>query len=164
MNTLDIIILICLAPAVIRGISKGFLEQAVSFAALFISVWAAFRFSLPVRAWLEGLTDLSPTILGVASFAIVLVGVSLGMVLLGKLLTRIIRLAMLGWLDRLLGVVFALLIALLILGVAVILFNTVNTRLSIVKPEVLEGSVLYGYIKDAAYTVFPYLKELLLNK
>ena len=45
MNPLDIILLICFLPAVIRGLSKGFLEQAICLVGLFVSVWAAFRFS-----------------------------------------------------------------------------------------------------------------------
>ena len=41
MNTLDIILLILFIPGVIRGLTKGFLEQAVSLAGIFISVYLA---------------------------------------------------------------------------------------------------------------------------
>ena len=38
MATLDIILLICFIPGIIRGISKGFLEQALSLAGIVLSV------------------------------------------------------------------------------------------------------------------------------
>ena len=45
MNTLDIILLILFIPGLIRGMSKGFIEQAVSLVGIVLSVYLAFRFS-----------------------------------------------------------------------------------------------------------------------
>ena len=63
MATLDIILLICFLPGIIRGISKGFLEQALALAGVVLSVWAAFRFSGLVATWLKPYADLSETTL-----------------------------------------------------------------------------------------------------
>ena len=45
MNTLDIVILLLFIPGIIRGLSKGFLEQAISLAGVVLSVYLAYRFS-----------------------------------------------------------------------------------------------------------------------
>ena len=98
------------------------------------------------------------------AFAIVLVGISVGALLLAKLLTKLFEVAMLGWLNKLLGVAFGLLVTALILGVVIVLFDTVNIRFGLVKGDILDNSLLYGAVKDFAYFVFPYLKELLLKQ
>ena len=164
MNPLDIILLICFLPAVIRGLSKGFLEQAICLVGFFVSVWAAFRFSGLVCGWIQPYLTVSETVLHVIGFAVVLVGISIGALLLAKLLTKLFEVAMLGWLNRLLGAAFGILVTALILGVFIILFDTLNVRFELVKPEKLDESILYGVVKDFAYLVFPYLKQLLLKQ
>ena len=64
MTTLDIILLVCFIPGIIRGISKGFLEQALALAGIVLSVWAAFHFSNLVSGWLRPFLSVSETVLG----------------------------------------------------------------------------------------------------
>jgi membrane protein required for colicin V production len=158
MATLDIILLICFIPGIIRGLSKGFLEQALALAGVVLSVWAAFRFSSLVCTWLKPYVDVSEATLNVISFALILIAISLVVLLLAKLLTKVVELAMLGWLDKTLGLVFALAVNALVIGVFIILFDTVNLKFNLVKPEVLDGSVVYTTLRDLCYLVFPYLK------
>lgn len=164
MSTPDIIILICFLPAIISGIMKGFIEQAVALVSLILGAWLAFKFSTVVSGWLQPYFEVSETVLNVISFVVILVAVVLVLFVLGKILTGVSKLVMLGWLDRLLGLVFALLKAGLIIGILIILFDTLNVKFEFVEEKVLDESVLYGPIRDIAYMVFPYLKELLLKQ
>ena len=164
MATLDLILLVCFVPGIIRGLSKGFLEQALALAGVVLSVWAAFHFSSLVSEWLKPYLDISATTLNVVSFALILVAVSLVVLLVAKLLTKVIELAMLGWLDKTLGLVFALAVNALVIGVFIVLFDTLNLKFSFVKPEVLEESIVYTTLKDLSYLVFPYLKELIFKQ
>ena len=164
METLDIIILICFIPAIIRGLQKGFIEQAVALVSLILGAWLAFHFSSLVSGWLHPYLDVSESVLNVISFALIVTVVVLLLFLLGKMLTGVVKLVLLGWLDRLLGLAFAILKAGLIIGLAIILFDTLNVKFEFVKPEVLDASVLYNPIKDMSYAIFPYLKELLFKQ
>ena len=69
----------------------------------------------------------------------------------------------LGWLNKLLGVVFALIKCILILGVAIFVFEYINTSFNFVSQEYIAQSSLYGVIKDIADTTFPLIKSLLTN-
>ena len=164
MATLDIILLCCFIPGIIRGISKGFLEQALALAGIVLSVWAAFRFSSLVCTWLKPYVDVSETTLNVISFALILIAISLLVLLVAKLLTKVAELAMLGWLDKILGLVFALAVNALVIGVFIILFDTVNAKFGLVKPEVLDGSIVYTSLRDLSYLVFPYLKAFFFKQ
>ena len=164
MATLDIILLCCFIPGIIRGISKGFLEQALALVGIVLSVWAAFRFSSLVCTWLKPYVEVSETTLNVISFALILVAVSLLVFLVAKLLTKVAELAMLGWLDKTLGLVLALAVNALVIGVFIVLFDTINTKFSLVKPEVLDGSIVYTTLRDLSYLVFPYLKSFFFKQ
>lgn len=164
MSTPDIIILICFLPAVISGIMKGFIQQVVALVSLLLGAWLAFKFSNVVGEWLQPYFEVSETVMHVISFAVIMVAVVLVLFVIGKVLTGVTRLVMLGWLDRLLGLVFALLIAGLLIGIGIVLFDTLNAKFELVDNAILDESVLYSPIKDIAYTVFPYLKELLLKQ
>ena len=164
MATLDIILLCCFIPGIIRGISKGFLEQALALVGVILSVWAAFRFSGLVCTWLKPYLEFSETTLNVISFALILVAMSLLVLLVAKLLTKVAEMAMLGWLDKTLGLVFALAVNALVIGVVIILFDTVNTKFALVKPEVLDGSIVFTSLRDLSYLVFPYLKSFFFKQ
>ena len=164
MATLDIILLICFIPGIIRGISKGFLEQALSLVGIVLSVWAAFKFSALVCDWLKPYLSLSETTLNVVAFALILVAVCLVVLIVAKLLTKVLEMSMLGWLDKILGLAFALVVNGLLLGVFIILFDTLNLKFGFVKPEVLDGSVVYTTLRDFCYLVFPYLKAFFFKQ
>ena len=164
MSTPDIIILICFLPAIISGITKGFIEQVIALVSLILGAWLAFKFSTVVSDWLKPYFEVSETVMNVISFVVIMVAVVLVLFVLSKILTGMTKLVMLGWLDRLLGLVFALLKAGLIIGILIILFDTLNVKFEFVEEKVLDESVLYAPIRDIAYMIFPYLKELLLKQ
>ncbi len=101
MNTVDLIILICFIPSLIGGIKKGLIAQAISLISVIAGAWLAFHFSEVLRDWLAGyLKDVSPTILYIISFVAVVTAVILLLSRVGKALRGVIRIAMLGWVDR----------------------------------------------------------------
>ncbi len=164
MNVIDIIILVCCIPALFHGFSKGFVSQAISLIALVLGVWLSFKFSVPFGDWLKSFADLPGTVLHIIAFALILILVMLVLTLIGKAIEKVLKLAMLGWLNKLLGVVFALLKAVLIIGLVIIIFDAIYNLIPFVSSDTLNESVLYNPIKSIANTVFPFLKELIFNK
>lgn len=164
MNILDAIILICLIPAVIQGIRKGFISQAISIVSVIAGIWASARFANIVATWVSRYISSSEQILKIVAFALILVAVFILLGLLGKVLESILNFALLGWVNKLLGVIFSLMKAFLILGLVILAFNSLNNSFGLVKPEVIADSVLYDPVKNLADTVFPYIKNMLLLK
>lgn len=165
MSTIDIIILICFVPGIVRGIQKGFISQVVSLLSVILGVWLAFHFSEIVCEWLKNyMPNMSATILNVVAFVLILALVALLLHLVGKLLQGVFKKVDLGWLNWMLGLVFSLLRAALVIGMVIILFDTLNLKFEFVNAEKLDASVLYAPLRDAAYKVFPYLKALLFKQ
>ncbi len=161
MNILDIILLVCFIPALVQGFRKGFISQAVAVISIIAGVWMSARFTSLVSAWLGQYIHGSEQILKVAAFAIIFIAVILILTLLGKLLEGTIRLIMLEWLNRLLGVLFSLLKTGLAIGLVIMAFSTLNDTFGFVSKETLDSSILFPPLKDLTYSIFPYLKELL---
>ncbi len=164
MNIIDIIIVCCCVPAVIHGLSKGFVSQAFSLVALILGVWLSFKFSNAVGKWLVTYIDLPSTVIHVIAFALIMLVVMLITHLAGKAVEGVLKVVMLGWLNKLLGIVFALLKAVLIIGLVIILFEAINNTFPIVPSKTMEESIFYGPVKDLANLIFPYLKELIFKK
>lgn len=161
MNVLDIILLICFIPAVIQGIRNGFIAQVISIAALILGVWASARFTPEVSTWLAQYITVSDQVMKVISFTAILLMSFLVLALIGKFMEATFKLVMLGWLNSLLGAVFSLIKAGLVIGLVIMAFCSLNNTFNFVSEEVLNESVLFPPLKKMAYTVFPYLKELL---
>lgn len=161
MNTVDIILLICFIPALVQGFRKGFISQIIAIISIILGAWLSFRFASEVSVWLAQYITGSEQILKIIAFALILTAVIIGLTLLGKLLESTFELVMLGWLNKLLGAAFSLVKAGLLIGLAIMVFCSLNNTFSLVSEEVLKESVLFPPLKDLAYTVFPYLKELL---
>ena len=164
MNILDIIILICLVPAVIQGLRKGLITQVISIISIIAGVWASANFANFVADWVAQYITASDQIIKIVAFILILVMVFVVLAIIGKALEGIVKLVMLGWLNRLLGVAFSLLKCILILGLIVLAFNSLNSTFGLIKPSVMSDSVLYPFINSLAETTFPYLKSILTLK
>ena len=161
MSIIDIILLICFVPALVSGIRKGFISQVISIISIIAGVWVSYEFSSVVGTWLGQYIEAAENVLKLIAFILIMTGVFAGLALLGKLLEGIISFVMLGWVNKLLGVVFALLKTGLIVGLLIMAFCSLNNNLHLVSEEVLAESILFTPLKNAAYTIFPYLKTLI---
>jgi membrane protein required for colicin V production len=162
MNILDIIILICMTAALIEGLVKGFISQAISVISLLVGIWASSRFAGMVCEWLSQYISGSEQTLHIVAFAIIFIVVILILGLVGKMLEKIISFVMLGWLNRLLGAALALVKCMLILALLATAFNAMNEALHLVNPDTFAESQLYPTVRNFADIVFPYLKTLLI--
>lgn len=161
MNIVDIILLICFVPALVQGLRKGFISQVIAIISIIAGVWVSARFTASASTWLAQYIEGSEQVLKVISFALIFIAVIAILAILGRLLEGTVKLIMLDWLNRLLGMVLSLVKAGLIVGLVIMAFCSLNNTFSLVSEEVLNESVLFPPLKNMAYTVFPYLKELL---
>lgn len=161
MSILDIILLICFIPALVQGVRKGFIAQAISIASIIIGIWASSRFAEVVSEWLGKYITVSDQIMRVIAFALIFIAVFLVLAAVGKLLEGMFKMVTLGWLNRLAGLVFALLKTSLILGILIMVFTSLNDTFDLVSEATLNESVLYPPFKEAAFKIFPYIKDML---
>ena len=161
MGVLDIILLVIFIPAIIRGITKGFIEQLAALLSIFLSAYVAYLFADKVGAWLsQWITLSSPTVLYIISFAVVIIICVLLMNMVAKLISKVIETISLGWLNKILGFVLAIFNTALVIGLIFVLFNDLNAKYFQISTQFMEDSTIYGWIKQLTDAVFPYLQGL----
>ena len=151
---IDIITLLILIWAIMKGYGKGFIVAIASFFALYIGLAVALKFSVKVSEWFEGHGHNSKW-LPFLSFIIVIIAVIILVRLGAMMLQKSMELLMMGWLNRIGGMLVYLLIFLSIYSN--ILFYA--EKMGILSAEMMNESKTYFLIKPLG----PGLIELLGN-
>lgn len=140
---IDIIFAIIIVYACIKGFQKGLVLALFSVIAFIIGLAAALKLSTVVAGWIGNNVSVSTKWLPFISFILVFFAVVLLVRWGAKLIEKTIQLTMLGWLNRLGGIIFYA--ALYIIIFSIFLFYA--QMLMLVKPETIEASVTYQYIQ-----------------
>ena len=83
--------------------------------------------------------------------------------LVSSLITKALSALSLGFLNKLLGVVFAVVKCALILALLIQLFEVLNGTLHFMRDNYLEDAVIYNALRELGNTVFPILKTWISN-
>ena len=160
MGVVDIVILCCFVPALYFGIKNGLVRQLVAVAVLYFGITLSLRFCPQVAQWITEHVNMTDFWAKTVSFILIFFVVSLVLSLLGKLVEKIIQISLLGWLNKLLGIVATLFLFALALSAIVYFVDSANNMLEFIPKEKLEESRFYPMLLDLAKDLFPRLKEL----
>ncbi len=160
MGTIDIVILACFLPGVFIGLKNGFIRQLVALAVVVLGIWLSLRFSDIVGGWLTDRFQIEPFWAKAIAFAVIFIAAALILNLAGKLLEKVLDIAMLGWLNRLAGLVLALATSALVIGTLIYLTDSANSLIGFIPEEKISESRFYRPLLTFVERVFPYLKSL----
>jgi len=155
MNTIDIILAVLLIFGFVRGVMKGLFVEVASLVSLIAGVYGAIHFSYFVSNYLTEHVSWEERYITIVSFAVTFAIIVLVISLLGRIFTKIADFAALGVINSILGGVFGALKIGLILSIALIIFDKLNSTLPFISKEATETSILYQPIQDLAPTLFP---------
>jgi len=116
MNTFDIIVIVILAYSLLRGLFRGLLKEAASVAGVLGGFFLAYTFYAPVAGYLAGLVS-NPAYRNILAFLAIFCAVVITVNLIAIVLKYLMRIVLLGWLDRLGGFLFGAVKGVLIVSV-----------------------------------------------
>ncbi|MFZ9387690.1 MAG: CvpA family protein [Chitinophagaceae bacterium] len=140
---IDFLILILLSLALWRGYRQGLILGLFSLLAVIIGLAAAMKLSVVVSGWIGREVSVAEEWLPLISFVVVFIGVVILVRLGAKALEGTVQLAMLGWLNKLAGMLLYGAMAVMIFSV--LLFYA--EQMEWLKPDALRQSVTYEYIR-----------------
>ncbi len=114
MSLLTITMLAVLALGSLRGLLRGLIKEIASVTAFVLGGWLAYRFHEAAAVPLISLMPLH--VARVVAFVGLLLAVGVSAHLIGNLLTGLMKLALLGWVNRLGGLALGFLEGALLLG------------------------------------------------
>jgi membrane protein required for colicin V production len=163
MSIIDIIVLALIVIGIFKGWRNGLVLGIFSVLAFIIGLAAAIKLSAVVAERLGDSTNISQRWLPVLAFVLVFIIVVFLVRLGAKAIEGVLQLAMLGWLNKLGGILLYVLLYLFIFSV--ILFYA--QQLNIIKPETAEISITYPIIYPMAQevigaigSVIPFFKDM----
>lgn len=150
MNSLDLIIVFPIAAGLLSGLFRGLIKEVVSLAVILLGIYLARIFAPFAAELLIKWFELSPggaQPLGfIAVFSVVAILLTIG----GHMIHGLIRLMSLGVLNSIAGGVIGALKVALLLSIIFNILNSINTRISVIEPELKEKSLLYLPVLELA--------------
>lgn len=160
---IDIIALVLVVMAVFKGLRNGFVLAVFSLLAFIIGLTAAMKLSAVAAEYIGENVNVSQRWLPVLAFALVFIIVVILVRLGAKAIEGVLRVAMLGWLNRLAGVVLYVLLYFFVFS----LFLFYAEQLNIIKPETTAASATYPFIHslgpvvtNALGAILPFFKGM----
>jgi membrane protein required for colicin V production len=160
---IDIIVLGLLVLAIFKGFTKGLVVAVFSFLAFIVGLAAALKLSAFVAGYLGENINVAQRWLPVIAFLLVFFVVVLLVRIGAKAVEGALKLAMLGWLNRLGGIIFYALLYLFI--ISIILFYA--SQLHLIGEKTIKESISYSWLQtmapsimEAGGRIFPFLKNM----
>lgn len=159
---IDFIALVLLALAFFKGFRKGLIVALFSFIAFIIGLTAALKLSSLAAKMISEHANIGERWLPMIAFLVVFILVVLLVRIGARIIEAAVKMVMLGWLNRLGGVIMYMLIYFFIFSI----FLFYLSQLNIIKETTIGSSVTYPYIQPIApklmkvmAAVFPFLKN-----
>lgn len=160
---IDIFFAIAVLLAILKGYRQGLVVAVFSVIALIVGLAAAIKLSAVVASYIGKAVNITDKWLPIVSFILVFVLVVLIIRWCAVLLRKAIEFSMMGWIDKLAGILLFTLLYLLIFSV--VLFYC--EQISLLKPETKTSSVTYEFIQpwgpkvmDAFGKILPLFKNM----
>lgn len=157
MNYIDIVLGILLILAAFSGFRKGLIVELASLAALVLGIWGAIKFSDITSELLVEHLDWKWDHLNTVSFIITFIVIVILVNIVAKTVTKLVETVMLGFVNKLAGLVFGFLRGAIILSVVLVVFDKINEDVKILYDSTKSESRIYESLKDFAPSIFPFI-------
>jgi len=140
---IDLVFVVLLVMAVIKGYTKGFIIAIFSLVALIVGVAAAMKLSAVAASWLSSSIHAGARWLPVIAFVLVFVIVALLVRLGAKAIEKTVELAMLGWANRLAGILLYAVLYMVVFSIALFYAEKIH----LIADKTIADSKTYPFIQ-----------------
>ncbi len=166
MNYFDIIILVIAGVGVISGLRRGFVKELSGVIALIMGYIGASTLAPHIEPMISKILDGDKVFMAGVAWVIAFLIIVLAFNLLGMLVARILEIAMMGTLDKLLGGIFGAAKAILLMSLALNLLSMAGwpskeliAKTKYYEPTVKVGQWAFDWVKENDISL-DLLKEL----
>ena len=164
MNYLDIALVIPMVYGVIRGFSKGIVNEITSLAAIIVGVYLALNFSVYFE---ELFADIISKIssdfaknekkafIPIISFALIFLFSIISVKAIGSIIDKITNVLALGIISKIIGALFGFFKLCVILSCVIYFEKTIN----IIPKKMIKNSVVYSPIESVVDKLAPSIKK-----
>lgn len=160
LNYVDIILLIIWIVAIIEGLTKGFIKQVFGILALILACYCSYHFTSFAADRIVEWFGWNGEGLRVVAFVLTFIVVLIIVLILGHLLDKLMKIVLLGWLNRLTGAIFGWIKWNILVVIIMYVLNLIDAYVRFLPKETFAGSRLYRVIETFSSILLPYLPFL----
>ena len=160
MSVLDIIFVIPIIWLAYVGFKKGLVIEIATFFALLLGIYASLYFSDITAEFLKESFEFKTKYLNLISFMLTFILVIIAVNLIGKMISKLVDLVALGFLNKSAGGLFGVLKAVIFLSFIVFFIEKADKKKIIISNEFADESLFYPYIKPFAVEIVKIYGEL----
>jgi membrane protein required for colicin V production len=148
----DLAFFTALLIAVISGFIKGFVRQLLGLVGIFAGTYCAYILSLKLSEWWHGHFNVDIKVTQIVIFIIVASIIYVLVIWLAILLGKLLKMAMLSWINRLFGILFgAIKVIIIFCALAYAIYYLKQTGVDI---KDIDKSFAYNYLVTIADIIF----------
>jgi len=161
MNSLDIGILIFASLFFVRGVFRGFVYELVTIVGLILGYIISITYlSLLAGFFLTFFPSLPESVVNLVSFFILFVGTNLLLRFVSKIITKTLKIAMLGWLNRFLGGVLGMLKSIIIMSILVFVIDMIPFSSYLLEQVEVKTSELYPVLNALGPRLYTEIQKM----
>ena len=142
-----------------KGFRKGLIIELFTLFALFLGLYAGIHFSDYVAELIVSEGAEESSYIPVIAFVITFLAVGAMVYFGGKAVEKVIKVAQLSAVNKILGIVLGVFKMCFFVGTAVLILESMDDRNDFIKEETKENSLLYHPIKAIVTFTIPAFKE-----
>jgi membrane protein required for colicin V production len=159
MNYIDIIIIIMMVVSAISGAVKGLIYEVTSLVALFAGIWGAIEFSGATESFMNNKLNSNNGFMHIIAFVITFVLIIVLVHFVGKAVESAAKTIKLSVINRIMGLFFAIVKSAFILGIIVLVIESVDDNLRFVPKKDVQESSLSKPLKGLAINTLPFVNH-----
>ena len=152
---IDIVISIILIYGIIRGFYRGFFLEVSALTGLLLGIYCAINFKEVIGYYLKKILSWEENYIIIVSFLVTLIIVVVALNLIAKSLTKLANIMALGLLNKIAGAFLGLIKYSVICIVFVLLFDKINSSLTLIDELTILNSTFYPFIRYINQELFP---------
>ena len=153
MNYFDLAILILISIGIFRGLIKGLIIEVSSLISLYFGIVGSINYSEFLSSYIFNYIKWNETIINIICFILLFITIVWSIMLIAKFITKILKIAYLGLLNRVFGAVFGGVKWVVILSGIIIIYTSINEIITIPN-RFLEDSFSYNILLDFGNFIF----------
>ena len=153
MNYFDLAILIIISFGILRGILKGLIIEVSSLISLYIGIVGSITYSEYLSKLIINYTKWNETTVNIFCFILLFIAIVWSIMLTANFITKILKIAYLGLLNRIFGGLFGGVKWMIILSGIIIIYNSLNQVITIPN-NLLKESLSYNLLLDFGNFIF----------
>ena len=160
VNVADIVLIALLVYGAYKGFTKGLILQVASLVALVLGAWGAIEFSFYTEGLLGDQTNIDDSYVPILAFALTFAVIVIAVHLLARVLEKVISLAALSLVNKLLGLVFGVLKVALVVSFILVVVNSLDEKWNFVgDANWRKESKLYEPISNLGPMILPVVED-----